>query len=232
MTWGFVLQEYFTQIIPQLVYNIAIALLLVILGIALAFIVKGIVVWILKLIKFEELITALKLHHLFGNLTVSEVIGDVVEALIILSFIIQALVTLNLMLVANALMSFMLWVPNLLAGFLVFILFFILAKFVEGIILGSGHVHSEKVAMYTNVVILVFGGVTALRQMGFNTYLVDQVIIITVIGFALAFALAVGIGMGLGLKDEAQALVTSRRAKTASSSAASSRKSSSKRKKR
>lgn len=230
MAWGLVLQEYFTHIIPQLVFNIAVALLLVILGIALGFVVKGIVVWILKLIRFEDIISALKLHHLFGKLTVSEVAGDVTEALIILAFIIQGLYQLKLTLVANALMSFMLWVPNLLAGFLVFLLFFVLAKFVEGIIMGSGHGHSEKVALYTNIVILVFGGVTALRQMGFNTYLVEQVIIITVIGFALAFALAVGIGMGLGLKDEAQALVTSKRAKTVSSS--SSSKKSSRRKKR
>jgi len=218
MTWGLVLQEYFTQIIPQIIFNIAVALLLVILGIALGFIVKSIVIWLLKLVKFEEIISAVKLHHLFGKLTVSQVVGDVVEALIILWFLIQGLYTLNLIIIANALMSFMYWVPNLLAGFLVFLLFFVLAKYIEGIILGSGHGHSEKVAMYTNIVILVFGGVTALRQMGFNTYLIEQVIIIVVIGFALAFALAVGIGMGVGLKDEASTFIASKKSSAAKSS--------------
>ncbi|MFT4308992.1 MAG: hypothetical protein ACMXYL_00725 [Candidatus Woesearchaeota archaeon] len=208
MSWNQFFGDLFLNVLPELLFNVLIGLLIIFLGIALGFLAKKITMGLLKGLKFEKLMEQVKLSHAFGSISVSEVLADILEAVVIIAFLAQGLDQMGLYLLSGALTSLLGWVPMLLAGLLMLAVFYILAKYVESRIQASNLGNADNIAKYTFAAIIVIGAVVSLRQAGLNTAFIEQALLIVVFGFALAFALAVGISMGLGLKGDAKKLVS------------------------
>ena len=208
MSWNNFFGEVFTNVLPELAFNILVGLLIIFLGIALGFLVKKIVMGILKGLKFEKLMEQVKLHHAFGKTSSTEIVADIAEALVILSFLVQGLHYMGFQILSSSLASVLAWTPYLIAGLVIFAVFFVLAKYIESRIQESKVKNSDSVSRYVFGAILTIGAVVGLRQIGIETGFIEQALLIVIFGFALAFALAVGISMGLGLKGDARKLVT------------------------
>jgi len=208
MSWNNFFGEVFTNILPKLAFNMLVGLLIIFLGIALGFLAKSIVMGILKGLKFEKLMEQVKLNHAFGKTSSTEIVADIVEAIVIISFLAEGLSYMGFGLLSGALLSLLAWIPYLIAGLLMFAVFFILAKYIEGKIHESKIKSADTVSKYAFGAILIIGAVVSLRQIGIETAFIEQALLIVIFGFALAFALAVGISMGLGLKGDAKKLLT------------------------
>ena len=185
----------------QILFNVVIAFLLVTLGIALGFIVKGLIVGLLRSVKFDEFVSRLHVTELFGKLKISELLADIAEIAVIIAFTVQALTTLGWELIAGALESVLYWIPGVLAALLIFMIFYAIGRWVQ-IRLDETEGVAHRLAPVAMGGIVFFGAIVALDQVGLKTDLVQQAVLIIIFGFALAFALAVGISLGFGLKDD------------------------------
>lgn len=193
----------------QIIYNVVIAFLLVVLGVALGFLAKGIIMSLLRGVKLDELVSKLHIGDVFGKLSVSEVFADIVEIAIIIAFTAQALAFLGWELIADALSSVLAWIPGVIAALVIFLVFYAIGKGVQTRMEATAADWNTKLAPVAMVAITFFGAVVALDQIGLDTSLIRQAVLILLFGVALAFALAVGIAAGFGLKDEASELVRS-----------------------
>jgi hypothetical protein len=207
MTWNDFFTELFRKILPEFAFSILIGLLIIFLGIALGFLVKKAVQGILNALKFEKIAEQAKLNHAFGKISLTEVLADLAEIVVILTFIIHGVNFMGFALLGAALYSILIWVPKLLVGMILLAIFFIVAKYVETQVIASKMQKSQSVSKIIFGAIVTIGAVVSLRQMGVNTVFIEQALLIILFGFALAFALAVGISLGLGHKMNTQNIV-------------------------
>lgn len=191
----------------QILYNAIIAFLLISLGVALGFLVKGILMHVLRGVKLDEFVNKVHIKDVFGKLSVSEVFADIAEIAIIITFTVQALSVLGWVLIADALATVLYWIPGVIAALVIFLVFYALAKSVQLRMLHSDASWNVRLAPIVMGFITFFGAIVALDQIGLDTSLIKQALLILIFGLALAFALAVGIAAGFGLKDEAAQLV-------------------------
>lgn len=206
MSYLLMFGDWFATVSSQIIFNVVVAFLLVTLGIALGFLVKGLIVALLRGVKFDELVSKLHISELFGKLKASELLGDIAEVAVIIAFTVQALTTLGWDMIARALESVLYWIPGVLAGLLIFMVFYAIGRWVQ-IRMDESQGVAHRLAPVVMGIIVFFGAVIALDQLGFNTALIQQAALILLFGFALAFALAVGIALGFGLKDDAHDFV-------------------------
>jgi hypothetical protein len=201
MSYAVLFGEWLANAGSQILFNVVVAFLLVTLGIALAFLAKGLIVGLLRSVKFDELVSRLHVSDLFGKLAVSELLGDIAEVAIIIAFSVQALSYLGWELIARALESVLYWIPGVIAALFVFMIFYAIGRWVQ-IRMEASEGVAHRFGPVAMGLIVFFGAIIALDQVGLNTALIQQAVLIVLFGFALAFALAVGIALGFGLKDD------------------------------
>jgi hypothetical protein len=207
MSWNDFFGEVFRNVLPEMAFNILVGLLIIFLGVALGFLTKSIMLWMLKRLKFERLVEQVKLNEVLGKTPLSLVLADIVEALVILAFLVQGLHFMGFHILSAGLASILAWAPNLIAGLILLAIFFVIAKYVERRVAESHMKNAQSLAKYVFGGVLALGAVISLNQAGFDTQFIEQALLIVLFGFALAFALAIGISMGLGLKGNAKTLV-------------------------
>lgn len=244
MTYAALIGDWLVSAARDILYNVVIAFLLVALGVCLGFIVRGITMAVLRAVKLDDFIRKLHLGGLFGKLRLSEVFADIFEIAIVIAFTVQALQVLGWQLIAGALSRVLYWIPNAIAGFVIFVIVYAVGKYIESRMQES---ESDVMHRFSSIVLLAvafFGAILGLDQLGFNTSLLRQAVLIIIFGFALAFALAVGIAAGFGMRDEASDLMRklvgtkpvrssrARSARASSSARVSSKRKSSSRKRR
>lgn len=185
--------------------NIIVAILLVLAGIAVAKWVKGIVV---------QLLENLGINSLFGKMGVkqnnedgapfsfAQLIGTIVQIIVILLFVSEALQVLNLEFMMNIAGAIFAYLPMVIVAVVILAVGFWLAnlaeKFVGAVMkdsTGSPHV-LRYVAKYA---ILAFAFFMALSQLGIAPMIINVAFMLILGGLALAFGLA----FGLGGKDHA-----------------------------
>jgi hypothetical protein len=131
MSYLSVVAEWLSVAGAQILFNVVVAFLLIALGIALAFVVKGLVLSVLRGVKFDEFIGSLHISDLFGKLKASVLLADIAEVVIIIAFIVQALSYLGWDLIARALESVLYWIPGVLAGLVIFMVFYAIGRWVQ-----------------------------------------------------------------------------------------------------
>ncbi len=196
-----VLYDYVLRILPYYAFKIGVAFLIVILGLALGFIAKGIVRFLLHSFKVDYLLEKLKVNHLFGKISTVEFFADFTEFYIFLIFFVEGLNFIDFFSAAALITQFLTWLPKFLAGFILFLLFYVVVKYLESLILNSGHKNLKPFIPYINFVLLTFAFIVSLEQIGFKVEFLKQSFLIVLFTFAFALALALGIGLGFALKD-------------------------------
>jgi len=121
----------------------------------------------------------------------SKVVGIIVQALIVVFFVVEGLNVLKLDVLSNIGVGIIAYLPKVLAALVIMgiavFLANILAKFMNNNGLGT-------YAVFSKIGILVIGAFMVLNQLGIATKIVNSAFVIILAALAVAFAIAFGIG--------------------------------------
>jgi len=191
--------------LATLLPNLLAALLLVLLGLALAKICSIAVKKLLQSLNFDVLgskfIDQTSLNISQKRITPSAWTGTLTFWIVLLVFVISASETLGWTAVSASIIELTAYLPRLLSALIVFILGLYIASFIRGFIRNtfetlnlSGSDISSRSIFY---LILLIVGTTALKQAGIETTVITANISIVIGGVLLAFA----IGFGYSSRD-------------------------------
>ncbi|WP_225743644.1 mechanosensitive ion channel [Marinilactibacillus sp. Marseille-P9653] len=171
--------------------NILVAIVLMIVGFALAKFAGMILTDLLKTTGINKYSTYLKKSSNV-NIDLAKIIGQTVAVLIGLFFLVEALNALNLVML-NAILSVVIgYLPNVLFAAIIIGL-----GFIGGQLLSSGiksATGSLLAGLLTKYILIVFSIFMALDQLNFASDIVQAAFIFIIGGLAVAFALSFGLG--------------------------------------
>lgn len=178
--------------------NIAIAIILIAVGVWVGRWIKQIIDQLLTRVGFNNLISHLglgKWSEAKPHYTLSQIVGIIAEIVIVILFVGEALQVVNLYFLGAIVAGVMAYLPHVLVAILILGVALFLASLVEKMVLsivsGKGRVFLANIAKYSIIVLAVF---MALNQLGVAESIVNAAFILTLGGLALAFALAFGLG--------------------------------------
>lgn len=168
----------------------------------------------------EKVVAAVKLDNLLRKLGMEEYtrranmelnsgffLGRLVYWFLVLAFLLAASDILGFAALSAFLSDVLLYVPNLVVAVLIMVAAFVVAHILSGLVRASvmsAQLHAAKfLGAATWWAVVVFGGLTALFQLGVATTLINTI----VTGLVAMVALAGGLAFGLGGKDYAAHLV-------------------------
>jgi hypothetical protein len=175
------------------------------IGIILAYWAKRLVVEFLKLVRLEKLTKPAGIDQYLKKADIKmgfvELLGTIVEWLIILVFFIAFVDILGLTAVSQVLSRVLGYVPNVIAAALIFAAGYIVAGLVDGLVRGAlasvDHEVAKPIGRLSRWVILVVAFFAAVDQLQ-----IAQGLIITFFqGLTYTVVLVVGLAVGLGAKD-------------------------------
>jgi len=189
-------------------------LVIIILGFIIAWILKLMVRYLLKMVKFDVFGYRVGLTSILTKASVnrspSEVIGIIIYWLAIFLFFMIALGTLNIYAVDNLVASVFTDIPNFVIAIFVFLLGYFLSRFLSrAILIGlvNAQVKSAKlIAGLFQMLIIVLFSAMAIEQLGIARGIVVATFSICFGGVVLASAIA----FGLGGKDIAREILERR----------------------
>lgn len=128
----------------------------------------------------------------------SHIVGQIVFALLLLSFLITATRLMGLEAVARLLEQLLLFLPQLIAAAIIFVLGGMAAQFVNSVVssalASSGITNAGRVGRFAQYLITIFVIILALGQLGVDTAMLVTALTITIAAFGLALGLALGLG--------------------------------------
>jgi len=199
-SWGQVWSS-FLGILP----NIIGAIVLFIVGLLLASWAKRLVMGLLKLVKIESISKNAGVDKYLSKaeikLSFIELIGSLVQWLIILTFFLAVVDILGLSVVSQVLVTVLGYLPNVIAAALIFAAGYIVANLVEGLVRGAlasvDHDVAKPVSKVARWVLLLIASFAAIDQLQ-----VAQGLISTFFqGLTYTLVLVVGLSVGLGSKE-------------------------------
>lgn len=140
-----------------------------------------------------------------SNMTASGLIGSLVKWFIYIIFIMAAVNVLNIPLFADFLNAVVLYLPNLIAGFLVLIIGLIainfVMKWIKSILSDQGVPFTHWIVVGIQILLSIVIIVIALDQWRIQTEIIYTFLVPLAWGIAIGVAIALGIGIGWGGKD-------------------------------
>jgi small-conductance mechanosensitive channel len=205
LEWNNLIAEPIRQMLTKIMAYLPIllgALLILIVGWIIAKAIRGIINWLLKVVRFDMLADKAGISEVLrkGDLKVSarEVVSGIVYWLIIIMVLVMTVDALGLPKASDVLASLFAYVPNVIAALLVLVVAMFLASFVSGIVrTAAGNANMPKPDILAGVsrwAIIVFAVTIALEQLGIAPLLVSATFNIILGGIVLALALAFGLG--------------------------------------
>lgn len=175
------------------------------IGLILAYWAKRLVVEVLKLIQLERLTGSAGIDRYLTKadikMTFVELLGTIVEWLVVLVFFLAVVEILGLSIVSQVLFGVLGFIPNLLAAILIFAAGYIVAGLADGVVRGAlASVDHEvakplgKLARWVIILIALFAAIDQLQ--------IARGLIATFFqGLTYTVVLVVGLSVGLGAKD-------------------------------
>lgn len=191
----------FLGILPSLLG----AIVIFAVGLLLAYWVKRLIIEALKLIKFEKVSSSIGADKYLAKAEIRyglmELLGTIVEWIIILVFFLAAVDILGLSAVSSVLATVLGYIPNVIAAALIFAAGYIVAglaaALVRSALVSVDHEAARPIGRITRWVILLVTFFAALDQLK-----IAQGLIATFFqGLTYTIVLVVGLSVGLGAKD-------------------------------
>jgi hypothetical protein len=193
--------EFWTAVgayMPKLVS----ALILIILALVFAKLFQYIAEKALKLLRVDKLqknkTVAKTLHTAEINVDIVSIVGRVVFWSVIAIFALTIADVLQLAAMRDVIREFVAYLPNVLAAAVVLTVAVAGARIIRDVVRASlarmRVDYANGVAMVTFYVLMIFGVVMALDQLGFETTILTNNITVIIAGIMLAFGLAFGLG--------------------------------------
>jgi hypothetical protein len=205
LEWDNLIAEPVRQMLTRILAYLPIllgALIILIVGWLIAKAIRGIIDWLLKVVRFDTLADKAGISEILrkGDLKISarEVVSGIVYWLIIIMVLVMTVEALGLPKASDVLESLFAYVPNVIAALLVLVVAMFLASFVSGIVrTAAGNANLPKPQLLAGIcrwAIIIFAVTIALEQLGIAPLLVSATFNIILGGIVLALALAFGLG--------------------------------------
>lgn len=191
----------FVGILPTLLG----AIVVFTVGLILAYWVKRLIVEGLRLVKFETLTKAAGIDSYLTKAdiryTFIELLGTVIEWLIILVFFLAVVEILGLSVVSQVLAGVLAYIPNVIAAALIFAAGYIVAGLADGLVRGAlasiDHEVARPIGKLARWVILIVAFFAAVDQLQIARGLISTFFQ----GLTYTVVLVIGLAVGLGAKD-------------------------------
>jgi len=187
------------------------ALIIFLIGLILAAGLAALVSKLINAIKLDKLLAKVGVDKFCERagwqLNSGKFLGEVVRWFIILIFLLAAADILKLDAISSFLQDVVMYIPNIVIAIVIMLAAIIVADFaaslVKGTIKGASLYASNFLSSLTRWIILIFGFLTALLQLGIGVTIINTI----VTGVFAMIAIAGGIAFGLGGKDYAAHLI-------------------------
>lgn len=193
----------FINLLPGLIG----AVILLLIGYFLGALFEGIIKGALLKAGLDHWVEKHERHHAVGHVSVSGIIGSATKWYVLVLFLSPAASLVKLGPLSDWLYQLALWLPNLIAGVLIFYFGLIFADFIETKIEGHNFKWKNFWGGLARIIIILFVLDISLKQIGINVVIAESTYLIILSGVVLALALAIGIGFGSALKDDAKKII-------------------------
>ncbi len=178
--------------------KIAVAVLLVLVGVLIANWIKGVVIALLENLGVNSLVEKMGMgSSKAATPSLTHIIGTIVQIIVIFLFVVEALQVVNLYFMVTLATGIFAYLPMVLAAIIILAVGFWIATLAERFVgsvmtkkSGAPHV-LRYIAKYA---ILAFSFFMALSQLGIAPAIINAAFILILGGVALAFGLAFGLG--------------------------------------
>jgi hypothetical protein len=194
-------REMLTRIMAYLPVLLG-ALVILIVGWLVAKVIRRIVDWLLKTVRFDTMADKAGISEVLrkGNLetTAREVVSGLVYWLIMIMVLVMVVNALGLPKASDILASLFAYIPKVIGALFVLVVAMFLANFVSGIVrTAAGNTQLPKPAILAGITrwaIIIFAVAISLGELGIGTLLVTTTFNIILGGACLGLALAFGLG--------------------------------------
>jgi hypothetical protein len=195
------LKDFFQRIIKFLP-NFLSALIIFVLGLVMAWIIKLIIVKILKLLHLDSLFSKMGISESLKKIglkdTPVKILGRLFYWIIVVLFFIIAIYTLKVPAIEDFLEKFLLYLPNIFIAAVLIVIGFMLGNFLGRTVLlasvNAGIKFSGLLGKGVKTIIIFLAFVMALEQLGIGRSTVIAAFTILFGGIVFALALAFGLG--------------------------------------
>jgi small-conductance mechanosensitive channel len=192
--------------------NLIGAFIILLIGFIIAKILAKICRTLLTKIGFDKACDKIGIHSALTTtgieITGSALISGIIFWLIMLMFMISVSETLGLDKVALTVESFVLYLPNVIAAVLIFVIGSVIASFTKDLVGNGaerlGMEYAKPLSSFVYGVLIVVISLLAIEQLQFDTALISNAIQILLVAAGLALALT----LGLGTRQISQQLVS------------------------
>lgn len=190
------------------------AILILIVGYIVAWVLSKIVGGILKRVRFDKwVLHKTNLSKVIGEFRLSHFLEVLTKWYVFILFLPAAANVIKLGAVQNFLLDVAMWIPQVILAVIVGLLGLMAADYVGMKIVETKARAAGAVALAARIVIWVFTALIVLDQIGVRIDVARNSVLIIVAGIMFGLALMFGIGFGLALKDEAKKMIASVRKK-------------------
>lgn len=187
------------------------ALIVLIIGLIIASVFGSVIEQIVKAIKLDNLLrkmgVAVYIERAGMNLNSGKFLSRIVYWFFVIVFILAVSSILGLDVFSDFLKQVLFYIPNIIVAALIMVATLVVARFFKSLVMASvmsAKLHASKfMGTFVWWIVIIFGLVTALMQLGVNVYILQTLIT----GVIAMLALAGGIALGLGGKDYAARLI-------------------------
>jgi len=204
-TWSDVLFTSATALfakLASLLPNLVGAFLLLLLGWMVAKLCRGLTRKMLEWIGFERVMEKSRINDTFKTVGITTSTSDIITLIIFwivfLIFMVSASEVLGVSVVLSTLNRLILYIPNIIAAIAIIVLTLFLARFVKDLIaVGLAQInliYAKPLARVVELLIIIFGLIVAMTQLGFDIGLLMANITLFIGGFVAIIALSIGLG--------------------------------------
>lgn len=181
------------EVILGMIPNIVAAVLIILIGVAIAKFVEKLLLALLVNSGVDKLFrSAVENQEKYASFKVSEILAKIVKFLIVAFFVIESLSVMNLTVLTTVGAALVAYLPNVVAAIVILLVAFLAAKFVGKAV--KSFTQSQFLEGTTKALIYIFAIFMTLSQLNLATEIVNTAFYFILGAVALAFVLAFGLG--------------------------------------
>ncbi len=184
------------------------AIIVLIIGCFVAVILGHALRVILEKLKVDEYVRKGHLTKAIGHTHIPAIAGEIFKWYIIILFLQQAVALINLGSLSVLLDRFVIWLPSLIVAVIVLLFGIAVANYLQLKILEhSSQKGARTGSSILKFVIIIMVIILALKQIGVEVSILENVFLLIIGALAIGIALALGIGLGLGLRKQSEEII-------------------------
>ena len=182
--------------------GIAIAIILLVIGYAIALVLKQAVVFVVQNLKVDHFLESHELPQAIGGVPFSVLIGELVKWYVIVLFLAQAVGFLSLEVLSDFIGVLVFEVPLILSAILLLAVGFYLARYVRNTIHKTNYPKKAVLGLIAEIIVMYLVVVMALAHIGFDTTILVEAFKIAFTVLVIVIAVIFGIAFGLSFRKD------------------------------